>query len=97
MQELHKRERHVDHLMAKAEITRRQTQAQLDACAARGTRSRRQFEIRIDGTPRSYRNRKDYAMEAAPIEPRGDLGEAEAQYQKSWDEWKAWAKLEEID
>jgi hypothetical protein len=25
-----------------------------------------QFEIRIDGTPRSYRDRKDYAMEAAP-------------------------------
>jgi hypothetical protein len=22
-----------------------------------------QFEIRIDGTPRSYRDRKDYAME----------------------------------
>jgi hypothetical protein len=26
-----------------------------------------QFEIRIDGTPRSYRNRKDYAMEAARL------------------------------
>jgi len=26
---------------------------------------RRQFEIRIDGTPRSYRDRKYYAMEAA--------------------------------
>jgi hypothetical protein len=25
-----------------------------------------QFEIRIDGTPRTYRDRKDYAMEAAP-------------------------------
>ena len=24
-----------------------------------------QFEIRIDGTPRTYRGRKDYAMEAA--------------------------------
>ena len=24
-----------------------------------------QFEIRIDGMPRSYRDRKDYAMEAA--------------------------------
>jgi len=24
-----------------------------------------QFEIRVDGTPRSYRDRKDYAMEAA--------------------------------
>ena len=24
-----------------------------------------QFEIRIDGTPRTYRDRKDYAMEAA--------------------------------
>jgi hypothetical protein len=24
-----------------------------------------QFEIRIDGTPRSYRDRKDYAIEAA--------------------------------
>ena len=24
-----------------------------------------QFEIRIDGTPRSYRDRKDFAMEAA--------------------------------
>ena len=23
-----------------------------------------QFEIRIDGTPRSYRDRNDYAMEA---------------------------------
>ena len=26
-----------------------------------------QFEIRIDGTPRSYRDRKDYAMEAARL------------------------------
>jgi hypothetical protein len=26
-----------------------------------------QFEIRIDGTPRTYRDRKDYAMEAAPF------------------------------
>jgi hypothetical protein len=24
-----------------------------------------QFEIRIDGTPRTYRDRNDYAMEAA--------------------------------
>ena len=32
-----------------------------------------QFEIRIDGTPRTYRDRKDYAMEAARfrIEQRG--------------------------
>ena len=26
-----------------------------------------QFEIRIDGTPRSYRERKDYAMEVARL------------------------------
>jgi hypothetical protein len=26
-----------------------------------------QFEIRIDSTPRSYRDRKDYAMEAARL------------------------------
>jgi hypothetical protein len=26
-----------------------------------------QFEIRIDGTPRTYRDRKDYAMEAARV------------------------------
>ena len=26
-----------------------------------------QFELRIDGTPRSYRDRKDYAMEAARL------------------------------
>jgi len=26
-----------------------------------------QLEIRIDGTPRSYRDRKDYAMEAARL------------------------------
>ena len=32
VQELHKREDSLDHLMAKAEIIRRQTQAQLDAC-----------------------------------------------------------------
>ena len=25
------------------------------------------FEIRIDGTPRSYRDRKDFAMEAARL------------------------------
>src|SRR3954464_2734578 len=31
VQELHKREDSLDHLMAKAEIIRRQTQAQLDA------------------------------------------------------------------
>jgi hypothetical protein len=24
-----------------------------------------QFEIRVDGTPRNYRDRKDFAMEAA--------------------------------
>ena len=26
-----------------------------------------QFEIRIDGTPRTYRNSKDFAMEAARL------------------------------
>jgi hypothetical protein len=26
-----------------------------------------QFEIRIDGTPRTYRDRKDFAMEAARL------------------------------
>jgi hypothetical protein len=26
-----------------------------------------QFEIRLDGTPRTYRERKDYAMEAARL------------------------------
>ena len=26
-----------------------------------------QFEIRMDGKPRSYRDRKDYAMEAARL------------------------------
>ena len=26
-----------------------------------------QFEIRIDGAPRTYRDRKDYAMEAARL------------------------------
>jgi hypothetical protein len=26
-----------------------------------------QFDIRIDGTPRTYRDRKDYAMEAARL------------------------------
>ena len=26
-----------------------------------------QYEIRIDGTPRRYRDRKDYAMEAARL------------------------------
>ena len=27
-----------------------------------------QFEIRLDGTPRSYRDRKDYAMEAVRLD-----------------------------
>jgi hypothetical protein len=27
----------------------------------------------------------------------GTLEEAKAQFQKSWDAWKAWAKLEEVD
>jgi hypothetical protein len=26
-----------------------------------------QFEIRIDGTPHTYRDRKDFAMEAVPL------------------------------
>jgi hypothetical protein len=26
-----------------------------------------QFEVRIDGAPRTYRDRKDYAMEAARL------------------------------
>jgi hypothetical protein len=34
VQKLHKREDSLDHLMAKAELIRRQTQAQLDVCAA---------------------------------------------------------------
>jgi hypothetical protein len=34
-----------------------------------------QFEIRIDGTPRSYRDRKDYAMGAArPIKSKNRHG-----------------------
>jgi len=28
--------------------------------------------------------------------PCSDLEEAKAQFQKSWDAWKAWAKLEEV-
>jgi hypothetical protein len=37
------------------------------ATAATGPTAMRgaQFEIRIDGTPRTYRDRKDYAIEAA--------------------------------
>jgi hypothetical protein len=27
---------------------------------------------------------------------RGYLGEAKAQFQKNWDAWKAWAKMEEV-
>jgi hypothetical protein len=26
-----------------------------------------QFEVRVDGTPRTYRDRKDFAMEAARL------------------------------
>ena len=81
-----------------------------------------QFEIRIDHTPRTYRDRKDFAMEAASflksrnphsvVEVRdlksgevtamtrsdraASLKEAKAQFQKSWDAWKAWAMLEEV-
>jgi len=33
-----------------------------------------QFEIRIDGTPRTYRDRKDYAMEAAARPPESGGG-----------------------
>ena len=43
-----------------------------------------QFEIRIDGTPQQI----TYAMELAVVQS-SDL------VQKSWDAWKAWAKLEE--
>jgi hypothetical protein len=32
-----------------------------------GRRTGAQYEIRIDGTPSSYRHRKDYAMEAARL------------------------------
>jgi hypothetical protein len=32
-----------------------------------------QFEIRIDGTPRTYRDRKDYAMEAVRFLLRSTL------------------------
>jgi hypothetical protein len=28
--------------------------------------------------------------------PRADIGGAKEQFQKSWDAWKAWAKLEEV-
>jgi hypothetical protein len=30
------------------------------------------------------------------LRSRGDLEEAKAQFRKSWDAWKAWAKLEEV-
>jgi hypothetical protein len=29
------------------------------------------------------------------LRSRRDLEEAKAQFQKSWDEWKEWAKMEE--
>jgi hypothetical protein len=37
------------------------------AMASATTMTGAQFEIRIDGTPRSYRDRRDYAMEAARL------------------------------
>jgi hypothetical protein len=45
-----------------------------------------QFEILVDGKPRSYRDIKAVAVASA---------EAKAQFQKSWEAWKAWAKMEE--
>ena len=33
----------------------------------------------------------------ARFDKAASLEEAKAQFQKSWDAWKAWAKLEEID
>jgi len=42
-------------------------QIQTDAGNGAATMTGAQFEIRIDGTPRTYRDRKDYAMEAARL------------------------------
>src|SRR3954452_7672623 len=36
-------------------------------CAGSTAMTGAQFEIRIDGVPRTYRDRKDYAMEAARL------------------------------
>jgi hypothetical protein len=45
-----------------------------------------QFEIRIDGTPRSYRDRKDYAMEAARlIKSKNPHSMVEVEDLRSWD------------
>jgi hypothetical protein len=40
-------------------------QIQTDADNGAATMTGAQYEMRIDGTPRTYRDRKDYAMEAA--------------------------------
>jgi hypothetical protein len=40
---------------------------QPDANNGAATMTGAQYEIRIDGVPRSYRDRKDYAMEAARL------------------------------
>jgi hypothetical protein len=43
-----------------------------------------QFEIRIDHTPRSYRDRKDFAMEAASfLKSRNPLSDVEVRDRKS--------------
>jgi hypothetical protein len=41
--------------------------ARLTRVMHEGAMTGAQFEIRIDGTPRSYRDRKDYAVEAARL------------------------------
>jgi hypothetical protein len=44
-----------------------------------------QFEIRIDSTPRSYRDRKDFAMEAARLTKKNPHSMVEVKDLKSGD------------
>jgi hypothetical protein len=44
-----------------------------------------QFEIRLDGTPRTYRDRKDYAMEAARLKSKQPHSMVEVKDLKSGD------------
>jgi hypothetical protein len=50
-----------------------------------------------DGKPLQHRTASDESLRCNISHSKATLEEAKAQFQKSWDAWKAWAKLEEVD
>jgi Tfp pilus assembly protein FimV len=81
-QEMSKAEDSLDHLMARAEIMRRQTQAQLNACAAQidAASAEREAALSAAATARSTEKTVKYLLTSVILASAAALGSAVSAY-----------------